>query len=90
MERLVEGITGPRNEGGGGGTIGIGVKACTKDGSKEVVRSKGVGEGVEAELEGKLKGMGLTESKEGVEDDLGNQREKVVEKGVVGLVEKEG
>ena len=89
MERSLEGITGLGNEGGGGGTIGIGVEACTKDGSKEVVRSKGVGEGVEAKLEGKLEGMGLTESK-GVEDDLGNQREKVVEKGGVGLVEKEG
>ena len=90
MERSIEGITGLGNEGGGGGTIGIGVEACTKDGSKEVVRSKGVGEGVEVELEGKLEGMGLTELEEGVEDDLGNQREKVVEKGVVGLVEKEG
>ena len=90
MERSVEGITSSINEGGGGGTIGIGVMACTKDGSKEVVRSKGVVEGIEAELEGKLEGMALTESEEGVEDDWGNQREKVVEKGVVGLVEKEG
>ena len=62
MERSVEGTIGPGNERGGGGTIGIGVEACTKDGSKEVVRSKGVGEGVESELERKLEGMGLTES----------------------------
>ena len=88
--KISKGYNRLRNEGGGEGTIGIGVEACTKDGSKEVVRSKEVGEGVEAELKEKLEGMGLTESEEGVEDDWGNQREKVVEKGMVGLVEKEG
>ena len=36
----VEGSTG------GGGTIGMGVEACTKVGSKEEVRSKGGNEGV--------------------------------------------
>ena len=66
------------------------MEACTKAGSKEEVRSKGVDEGVESEWEGTIEGMGLAESEEGGEDDLGNQREKVVEKGVVGLVEKEG
>ena len=80
----VEGSTG------GGGTIGMGVEACTKAGSKEEVRSKGGNEGVESEWEGTIEGMGLVESEEGGEDDLGNHREKVVEKGVVGLVEKEG
>ena len=85
-----EGTTGSVNEGGGGGTIEIGVEAGTKDGSKEEVRSNGVVEGIEVELEGKLEEMGLTESEGRVEDDWGNQREKVVEKGVVGSVEKEG
>ena len=66
------------------------MEACTKAGSKEMVRSKGVGEGAELEWEGKVEGMGLAESKDGGEDDLGNQIEKVVEKGVVGLVKKEG
>ena len=50
------------------------MEACTKDGSNEVVRSKGVVEGIEAKLEGKLEGMGLTESEERVKDDWGNQK----------------
>ena len=57
-------MTRSGNEGGGGGTIGIGVEACTKAGSKEEVRSKGVGEGAESEWEGKIEGMGLAESEE--------------------------
>ena len=40
------------------------VEACTKAGSKEEVRSKGVDEGVESEWEGKIEGMGLAESEE--------------------------
>ena len=58
MERLVEGTTDSVNE--GGGTIGIGVEACTKDNIKEEVMSKGVVEGIEAEVEVKLEEMGLT------------------------------
>ena len=45
------------------------MEACTKDGSQEEVRSKGVVKGIEVELEGKLEEMGLTKSKGGVEDD---------------------
>ena len=41
-------------------------------------------------MEETLEGMGLAELEEGGEDDLGNHREKVVEKGVVGLVVKDG
>ena len=40
------------------------MEACTKAGSKEMVRSKGVGEGAESEWEGKIEGMGLAESEE--------------------------
>ena len=47
------------------------MEAGIKDGSKEELRSKGVVEGIEVELEGKLEEMGLTEL-EGVEDDWGN------------------
>lgn len=67
----------------GGGTTGIGVEACNKDGSKEEVMSKGVDEG-------KLEDIRLRESEEEIEEDGGNQREKIVVKGVVGSVEKEG
>ena len=63
----------------GGGTIEIGVKTCNKEGSKEAIRSKEVDEDIEAK---RLDVIGLTLSIEETYEELGNQREKVVVKGV--------
>ena len=63
----------------GGGTIGIGVKTCNKEGSKEAIRSKEVDEGIEAKRSDVI---GLTLLVEETYEELGNQREKVVMKGV--------
>ena len=62
-----------------GGTTGIGVETCNKEGSKEAVRSKEVDEGIEAKRSDVI---GLTLSVEETYEQLGNQREKVVVKGV--------
>ena len=66
----------------GGGTTRIGVEACNKEGSKEVVRFEEVDEGIEADREGKPEETGLTLSEEGIDEEFGNQREKVVVKRV--------
>ena len=58
------------------------MEACNKEGSKEVVRSEEVDEGIEAEREGKPEEIGLTLSEEGIDEEFGNQREKVVVKRV--------
>ena len=61
------------------GTTGIGVETCNKEGSKEAVRSKEVDEGIEAE---RLDVTRLTLLVEETNEELGNQREKVVVKRV--------
>ena len=61
------------------GTTGIGVETCNKEGSKEAVTSKEMDEGIEAE---RLDVTRLTLLVEETNEELGNQREKVVVKGV--------
>ena len=58
------------------------MEACNKEGSKEVVRFEEVDEGIEADREGKPEETGLTLSAEGIDEEFGNQREKVVVKRV--------
>ena len=78
-----------RLEGGGGGTIGIGVEVWSKEGNKDVVKSKEEEEGPKSEVERGIEAEGeLSLSEEEPDVELGNQRETVVVKGVLGLVEK--